>query len=433
MIHSAKAISPISEVQFKPNSERSKVLDALRAIAVLLVLGRHTSVSEVWTRIGWCGVDLFFVLSGFLISGLLFQEYKRFGDLSLKTFWLRRGLKIYPAFYVYTAALSLTYWLILNKFHGGKFPLRALWVDATFLSSYFQGLSGHTWSLAVEEHFYLLLPLFLVMLIKLGRRKDDPFTCIPLVFLGIATASLLLRMAATPANPTDHLKYLFPTHLRMDSLFCGVVLGYLFHFKPRLLARVSGWPFLFAGGALLTPICILNVENWHIYTWGLSCTYLGFAFILVWAIHLPVPRRNLLTVPLNLLARVGFYSYSIYLWHWLVVNFFRPCFRYQCITTGTPVEWSSTWETWQWPLSIVFSILLGIAMAAVVEQPMLRHRDRWFPSRTQNPAAPSINNPDSLSVGRGISTTTLYRREESGPVSEPLMEEKPRSLTIGQS
>lgn len=383
--------------QSKASSERSKVLDALRAIAILLVLGRHTSVSDFWTHVGWCGVDLFFVLSGFLISGLLFQEYKRFGNIRLGRFWLRRGLKIYPAFYLYILALPAMYLVMFRQMPGAaRFPVRPLLTDATFLSSYFSGLSGHTWSLAVEEHFYLLLPLFLLLLIRLRPNREDPFTSIPLVFLGIATGALLLRMAATPSSLKDYCSYLFPTHLRMDALFCGVMLGYFFHFKPQFLSRVAGWPLLLAGVALLSPIYFFEIENWQMYTWGLTCTYLGFACILVFAIHTPFQRAHLAALPINLLAHIGFYSYSIYLWHWLVIYWLRPYIRYLCITTGSPFQWSRAWETWQWPLCVAFSVLAGIAMAVVVEQPVLRLRDRWFPSRTQPIALTDANHATSV-------------------------------------
>ena len=381
-----KLVKPASPDPTLPSSQpaksadRSKMLDALRAIAILLVLGRHTAVSDTWTKIGWCGVDLFFVISGFLISGLLFQEYKRFGDIRLKTFWLRRGLKIYPAFYVYTLALVV---ILPITIPGAKVPLRPLLVDATFVSSYFQGLSGHTWSLAVEEHFYLLLPLFLLLLMKLRAKKKDPFASIPVVFLLIAIASLGLRMAAKPANARDYYAYLLPTHLRMDGLFCGVTVGYLFHFKPQLLAQAKAWRLLFAASILLMPIYFLDLENWHMYTWGLTCAFLGFACVLIWAVHVPIARGSLLAWPVNVLARVGFYSYSIYLWHWIVIGYIRQYVRYKCKTTGSPFMWTSGWESLQWPLSVAFSILVGIAMAVVVEQPVLKLRDRWFPSRTR--------------------------------------------------
>src|SRR5271168_36950 len=91
---------------------RLRQLDVLRGVAILLVLGRHLdsvptdapgaiqSAFDLWMRAGWIGVDLFFVLSGFLVSGLLFREYARYGDVRAGRFLLRRGLKIYPAFYV---------------------------------------------------------------------------------------------------------------------------------------------------------------------------------------------------------------------------------------------------------------------------------------------------------------------------------------------
>jgi peptidoglycan/LPS O-acetylase OafA/YrhL len=367
----------------KRSSDRSTVLDAFRGIAILLVLGRHTLVSELWNRIGWCGVDLFFVLSGFLISGLLFQEYKRFGDIRLRTFWLRRGLKIYPAFYLCTVVQTMVYALMFGKYPGVPSPGRLFLIDATFLSSYFPGVSGHTWSLAIEEHFYFLLPVLLLVLIRLRPKEQDPFTSIPVVFLVIAIGSLALRMAARPTSHTDYYSYLLPTHLRMDGLFCGVMIGYLFHFKPQFLARIARWPLMVAGAVLLTPVYYLNIEYWHMYTWGLTCTFLGFACIITWAIHVPYRSGHILALPVEALASIGFYSYSIYLWHWLIIFYLRTYLRSECITTGRPFAWSRALETWQWPFSIAFCIAAGIAMALIIERPALRLRDRWVPSRTR--------------------------------------------------
>ncbi len=383
-LHStSEEIQRISVATPKTNSDRNKVLDALRGVAILLVLGRHTFISELWNKVGWSGVDLFFVLSGFLISGLLFQEFKRFGNIRLKSFWVRRGFKIYPAFYLCTAVQTLVYALMFGKYPGIPSPLHLFLIDASYLSSYFVGISGHTWSLAIEEHFYFLLPLLLLALIKLRPDKRDPFTLIPMVFLIIATGCLVLRMAARPTSHVDYYHYLFPTHLRMDALFCGVMVGYLYHFRPQFLIRLARWPLLVAGLMLLSPMYCMNVEYWHMYTWGLTCTYIGYACVMIWAIHMPYRQGHLLTFPVEALARIGFYSYSIYLWHWLVVFYLRPYIRAKCITIGRPFAWSSTLETWQWPASVVLCILVGIGTAIIVEQPFLRLRDRWFPSRTR--------------------------------------------------
>lgn len=379
-VHKSPCADHVTSVS-RPGNDRNKVLDALRAVAILLVLGRHANLSQDLTRIGWCGVDLFFVISGFLISGLLFKEHKRFGDIHLKTFWLRRGLKIYPAFYIYLMAEIVIYLPIYSKLPGAK-SANLFWFDATFLSSYFEGLSGHAWSLSIEEHFYFVLPVFLLLLIKLHPKKTDPFASVPVVFLLISIGSLWLRMRAKPAFDRDFYTYLFPTHLRMDSLFCGVMIGYLFHYKPRLLARLARWPLLVGGGMLLTPIYFWRIEYWHMYTWGLTCTFLGFACIITWAIHIPFRPGHLLALPVNLLAPIGVYSYSIYLWHWLIFVYLRPYVRFKCITAGIPVVWSNALETRQWLFCLACSIIVGIVMAVIIEQPILRLRDRWFPSRS---------------------------------------------------
>jgi peptidoglycan/LPS O-acetylase OafA/YrhL len=374
---------PVAQVQPGKNKHRSKVVDALRGIAILLVLGRHTDVSELWNKVGWCGVDLFFVLSGFLISGLLFHEFQSSGDLQLKRFWVRRGFKIYPAFYLMTAVQTFVYILRFGNSSGGPSPLRLFWNDATFVSNYIRSISGHSWSIAVEEHFYFLLPIFLLLLLKLHRRKTDPFTAIPFVFVSIAIACLWLRLAGRPESPTNYYRHVFPTHLRMDGLFCGVTIGYLHCFRPQFLQRMARWPLLLAGGMLLTPLYYMNLDYWHMYTWGLTCTYLGFACVMIWAIHVPYRKGHVLTWPVEVLAKVGFYSYSIYLWHWLIIFYLRPFVRDQCLATGRPFAWSHALETWQWPVCVALCIVVGTAMAIIVEQPFLRMRDRWFPSQAR--------------------------------------------------
>jgi peptidoglycan/LPS O-acetylase OafA/YrhL len=117
--------------------------------------GADVRFLAAWFRIGWIGVDLFFVLSGFLISGLLFLEYRSAGELKLARFFLRRGLKIYPAFW------AMLFASVLGLVLAGK-SVRGIAIagELLFVQNYTQSIWEHTWSLAVEEHFYLLLPLF---------------------------------------------------------------------------------------------------------------------------------------------------------------------------------------------------------------------------------------------------------------------------------
>jgi len=131
-----------------PKQSRSLSLDFLRGIAILLVLGKHaniypnithipvlTDVLIKWNSIGWMGVDLFFVLSGFLVTGLLFKEYQSRNSIDFKRFYIRRGVKIYPAFYSLLVAT-----VIYRIFYKNSLDISKLFSELFFVQNYFEGL-----------------------------------------------------------------------------------------------------------------------------------------------------------------------------------------------------------------------------------------------------------------------------------------------------
>ena len=147
----------------------------------MLVLFSHHWIFQPLNEMGWIGVDLFFVLSGFLVSGLLFVEYKKHGNIRGKLFLIRRGFKIYPLFY-FSIFLTVIFLLFLPNMY--LFPdsrrlflnhngiLTGFVIEAFFLQSYLFGYWGHHWSLSVEEFFYFSLVLFLYYLVKKGKLED---------------------------------------------------------------------------------------------------------------------------------------------------------------------------------------------------------------------------------------------------------------------
>ena len=128
--------SPTARASMRSSPHRNESLDVLRCIAVLLVVGHHLPYYALWGRIGWIGVDLFFVLSGFLISGVLFHEYKCTGTLNIKRFLIRRGLKIYPSFYLLMVAATCIYFL-----HYSLVSRNQLVVSLFFLQNYGEKMS----------------------------------------------------------------------------------------------------------------------------------------------------------------------------------------------------------------------------------------------------------------------------------------------------
>ncbi len=349
-------------------ARRDPWLDALRGAAVLLVLGRHLNLPAgadpalaAWQRGGWVGVDLFFVLSGFLVSGLLFREYQRRRTLSPARFLLRRALRLYPAFLILLLATAM----IAASFGVPRAGIRGLLVEACFIQNYGRGVWNHTWSLAVEEHFYLALPALLLVLVWRGRGTADPFRALLPLTAIVAAGELVLRCVLTTWLPYSHRSYLFPTHLRTDALLAGVALAYLDSFHRAALDRIVVGRrvlLLATGAACFAPAFVLEASDRFIHTGGLSLHAVGAALLIAGGVRRPVAR------PLTLLAAVGRNSYSIYLWHMPVLVWIVPAL-------ARAREVPADLQTASYLLG---SLLTGLLMARLTERPFLRLRERWL-------------------------------------------------------
>ena len=361
---------------------------------MLLVLGRHLEGPHFWQLIGWIGVDLFFVLSGFLISGLLFAEYRASGGIGWKRFFIRRGFKIYPSYYAMILATFL--WQVADhqQIQG------RLYISELFLyQNYAPHIWLHTWSLAVEEHFYIFLPLVLLLLIRLAGRDAQPFRKMPYLCLLVSVACLLQRLyiaSRLPDLANSFGSVFYPSHLRFDSLFFGVFLGYLHHFHLAEVKRFLARPavrilLLLVSAILILPSLSLPITSRFLLSFGLTTLYLGFGGILALSLYgrgegtSVAPSRLPKLGIAALLAYIGKYSYSIYLWHIFITQHDQWFFRRL---------WPGISGLWLFAANIVTQLAVGIALSLAIEWPMLNLRDRWFPSLqpsrpSPQPAAPS--------------------------------------------
>ena len=379
-------------------SKRLLQLDILRGVAVLLVLGAHSviepeyagalePVAACWTRFGWSGVDLFFVLSGFLIGGLLFREIHRSLSFDPVRFLIRRAFKIWPAYFFYLAYLIVGLFLIYSNKTITEI-LKPVLPNLLHVQNYFGTPREHTWSLAVEEHFYLVLPFVLWLTVKVGQKRGSVpkalLWVIPSMAVGLIVLCTSLRHHGTWTGPVPFVRYP-QTHLRIDGLFFGVFLSYVHIFRPEWLgfARNHRRLTLLAGFALIAPMMVLNMGShpW-IPSFGFTMLYLGYGLILMAIIYTPIHGgrlgRFLGSWFCAFLGWVGYFSYSIYLWH--MDAGWRPThriFQMEWVTLLPP--------TFQWLVSVLlfglFSIGFGAAVSLLIELPMLRVRDALFPSK----------------------------------------------------
>lgn len=376
---------------------RNKRLDILRCIAVITVILHHSGESSFFARVGWIGVDLFFVLSGFLISGLLFSEYKKRHSISLKRFFIRRGLKIYPAFYAFLLLTGVTGELVLHSHPTSRQYLH----EIIFIMNYQHGIWDHTWSLAVEEHFYIFLPLFLFILVKRSPNLENPFRSIPLAAAVVAALCLSFRAASVfVGRPNFSMAYI-ASHERMDALFCGVLIGYFYHFRPVVLDElmrptVNRVAIAVASLGLLSFAYFYGRDSMFLATLGYSFLYLGFAGVLLLSLYVRGIFSGKLARIMELVgsvaAYVGMYSYSIYLWHGPAAAWLPGFFRR---TLGFPVG-----EYGRFTVYFVGSLVIGIVTSKLIEYPVLRFRDRILPASYIVPVAAQVGLGPAPTIGR---------------------------------
>ncbi len=340
-------------------------LDILRSVAILLVLFRHSQLANnPLYDFGWLGVDLFFVLSGFLVSGLIFSEYKKRNKLNTKRFLLRRGFKIYPAFYIFLAGS-----IVIEHYRDGFVPtIPDLLGEVFYLQSYLSHIWTHTWSLAVEEHFYLAIALLSFIAYK-TKTLDKQKLVIP-VLISLIILSFCMRFYVSYPHRNEPFFSFMATHLRSDGILIGILIGYLYHFTT-FFSFFSKWRWLFLllSGVLMAPGFMYAGGSYEMNTFGLSTVNLGFGLLTLFSLtQLNLPNellRKSIQPFISLLTLIGRHSYSIYLWHIACRNFMNDHLHYGANLNSL--------------LFFLLSISVGIILSLIIERPFLKLRDRYVP------------------------------------------------------
>jgi peptidoglycan/LPS O-acetylase OafA/YrhL len=344
-------------------------LDVVRGCAILLALGWHFSKHPSGNRFldllqwpgrtfGWAGVDLFFVLSGFLVGQLVLREHQRTGRFDGRRFTVRRALKLWPVLYVFLAVQVL----------AGPYPVDTyLWQTALHLQNYAGTSLGHLWSLAVEEHFYLVLAVLFPLV---TRRRFAP-RVLAGVLAAVLVAALAVRFAGDAAGVSD-VRLQWRTHFRADALAAGVLLATVAVHRPVTFERLLRYRWLWAVLTVLGGVWLAHVGKSEPLgrTLGYTVAYLtAAAFLLTLYGATWVPRARLMTGPM---AALGRYSYGIYIWHIAAAQSVLGLFPGAAYDSGTPVVQAVKYGS---------AVAIGVLATVLVERPVLRLRERFLSDR----------------------------------------------------
>ena len=355
-------------------------LDGLRAVAVALVVAYHLGYSGVAG--GYIGVEVFFVLSGWLVCALLVNEHQRTGIIGITSFWLRRARRLLPALVTVVAgtlavaSISRPDQLAALRSHAvAALAYHLNWRLILDEQSYFQAANGpsaleHLWSLSIEEQFYLVFPVLCAFVLTRWSRK----AAVAVVLLAAALATVLRFALYTPG--VDPSRVYFGTDTRAAGLLLGVALGLFWtpnrlrpHTAPRFTAALDAVAAVGAG--LLAWYAFgLDANRPVALLGGFTAAQLGTLALIAVSVY-PAPTRTARLLSLSPLRWVGQRSYGIYLIHWPVIVF----------VSSAPGEQPES------PVVVAAQVALVVGLAAlmhrVIEHPVRARglgdagRDAW--------------------------------------------------------
>jgi len=310
-------------------------LDGMRAIAVLFVVFYHAILVfpafDPYLQGGFLGVDIFFVLSGFLITSILLQEFDRTATIGFKNFYIRRFLRLTPAYWVH---LSLLFFFAVYLYSAKQtevlYSHDNFFYAFTYLTNvhralngaWITGILGHTWSLAVEEQFYLFWAGFLFLMLRRMKRSSIIATTAVIIL----TAAFFRAYRWQGPQSIDFLYHSFDS--RVDALLIGCLVSQIVSWKilPKSFISSRYFDLLALFSLLIAVTFIFNLSDSYrtpfLYLGGLTIFALAVGVIIMWlAFHGKNKPGNLLEA--KPLVWIGKTSYGIYLWHYPLLALFN--------------------------------------------------------------------------------------------------------------
>jgi peptidoglycan/LPS O-acetylase OafA/YrhL len=314
---------------YAPALRHVTALDGIRGFAVLAVIAFHTGQS--WALGGFLGVDVFFVLSGYLITTLLLVEWRRTGSIGLGGFWSRRARRLLPALLLVLVGVGLYALLFARDADvrgirhdalatvGYVANWRFIFAKAGYFATFsFPSPLRHMWSLAVEEQFYLVWPVTALVLLRTFRSPRAL-----LVFAALGSFASMIAMAALFHPGRDPSRAYYGTDTRAHTILIGVILAVLLldrtHAASRARSRALELTGLSGAAFLLWTCASVDGQRAFLYRGGSALVAIATAAVIASVVTTTFPHPLARILALRPLAFAGELSYGLYLWHWPIV------------------------------------------------------------------------------------------------------------------
>jgi peptidoglycan/LPS O-acetylase OafA/YrhL len=353
----------LKSIQVLNSNDRTSSVDVFRGVAIFGVVLFHY---EDTLPLGYLGVDLFFVISGLLVGGILVKAFNEKKPIQYGRFLLRRGGKIWPSYYFFIIFATLLAHVLYSETHPDQI---IPWWDMKRYLFFYQNYTGlpfhwsfdHVWSICVEEHFYILIPL---VFLGVQRFFQSDSTILFVLLLLAVMAGFVFKMLM--------LKYSVgkdtysATHNRIDALAYGVILSMIIRSRGQQIRESGTTGYLFGLGLLLFGSLIYADLLWKNSFYDKvvfhSLVPLSFVFMILGVYH---RKASNIFYPFRLMA---YYSYNWYLWHPVFVYFISDYFG----------------DTMQGLISyVLLTFLIAFLVTILIEEPFLKIRNRYISSDRQ--------------------------------------------------
>jgi peptidoglycan/LPS O-acetylase OafA/YrhL len=361
-------------------------LNLLRGVGALMIVIHHANsyaipflakapgvVGFIIARIknfGWSGIDLFFVLGGFLMANTFCNHFQRYQGINIKSYYWARAKRIIPSYYFLLFVLAITGATGWIDFSSWYLALEDTLIHLLFINNYVDQLpNGPTWYLATIVQIYLLMPLILIVISSIYKSQMDDI----IVRVSVSGIFIVLGLRCwTVINGTHEANDFMLTHFRVDTVLQGMLAFCLLRMKHPIVNKISEHPYLtiFLAVLMIAPSTFLTRRNPYMFSVGFTLLALGYSMLILVLVQRDFMLPNVISI---LLLAVSTWSYNLYLWNYFMPRIVGQPYSESQLMILAAVNSVSLQAIIQTLMFTVIAIIVGFIMTNIIEKPAAKY------------------------------------------------------------